>query len=221
MFEITQEIIGKHVDTIIDVIEGIKEHKLTVLVGPNGVGKSLIRKQMTLRFYKEYGKAKSVNAISMELRTGSKPELGALCGMGRDNAWLPTSICTYDLIKKMLKPLRENNAKKIFFIFDEPDIGMSRESECGIADYIISYKEKLENEAMGGLVITHSDEIVNRLVAAGAEFIYIGYNETGSDYNAWKNRKIEPTDFEWLDNWSSKLFDCILNDRSEPVEQKK
>lgn len=41
-------------------------NKVTVLVGQNGTGKSLIRKQMGVRFYKEYGDNKShTRTVSM------------------------------------------------------------------------------------------------------------------------------------------------------------
>lgn len=49
MLEITEELLDKHIDNILDIIDEIQEGKITVLIGNNGVGKSLIRKQLNFK----------------------------------------------------------------------------------------------------------------------------------------------------------------------------
>lgn len=47
--EISNEILDEHIDKLLDVIHSIKENRITVVVGANGTGKSLIRKQLNVR----------------------------------------------------------------------------------------------------------------------------------------------------------------------------
>lgn len=207
MFEITEKFLLQHVQKIIDTVYNIELDKLSVLVGPNGVGKSLIRKQMSARLRREFGEGtkKCVRQISMELRTTFREEFDALSMAAHDNDVSPTSVCTYELLKEATRGLSEDKQMH-FYVFDEPDIGMSLESEVGIANIIIGMKDSIEQNAVGGLVITHSATITRMLVEAGCPFHYIGYNEMHNDFDKWINREVVPTDFEWLDKWSSSLF---------------
>lgn len=52
--EITEKFLDGHIDKIINVVKNIKENKITVIVGQNGTGKSLIRKQMDIRLRRHY-----------------------------------------------------------------------------------------------------------------------------------------------------------------------
>lgn len=218
--DITEEIIQSHIDKIVEIINSIQLNKLTVLVGDNGVGKSLIRKQLGVRLKKNNGII--TRSISQELRTSSIAEFGGMSGIFRDNEWSPTSICTYDLLNHLVGNLNSGNKdySDKYFVIDEPDIGMSKESEYGIAKILCSMKTDFETKCSGCLVITHSDIIVKELVDIGCEFICLQYDKIIDDYQLWRDRIICPTNFEWLDAWSSALF-LAVRDRSKPTDLKK
>ena len=75
-----------HIDSIIDLVSEIPEGKISILVGSNGSGKSLIRKQLSGRF--------KTAQTSMEQRTSSNPEWGGLS----------PSVMIGQLEKSKLKP---------------------------------------------------------------------------------------------------------------------
>lgn len=83
-----------------------KKEKITVLVGNNGVGKSLIRKQLHFKWTRKYGERKSyIRAVSMQQRTENRSaDWGALGSMLHDDETSPTSLWTYYL-KMILKSI--------------------------------------------------------------------------------------------------------------------
>lgn len=218
-FEITSEILNAHVDKLCDIISDIQTQRLTVLVGNNGTGKSLIRKQLNIRFIKETGKHRNiVRQISMQARTESRPDLGALSSAMHDSPDDPTSMATWRMINQTIGKHEFTLDEPYYLIFDEMEIGMSKESILGILQFV---KEKmpywLEN-TLGVMIITHSKLVAKALYDTfDADFFDIRYNEVNKDFDKWLNREIVPTDFEWLKDWSTKLFRTV-NDRSHPVK---
>ena len=209
--------VEKQVDKILDVLDSIPMNELVILTGQNGHGKSLIRKQMPFAVQKAFPKEitnkklpRVCKSISMQLRTESRPEFGALSSMGHDWPLTPTSVSTYTLAKQLFKSL-DDDKDKCYLIIDEPEIGMSRESQLAIAEFIKNKYLEYKNQLYGLLVITHSEMIVEYLKDI-SKFIYLDGNITA---DAWINRKIIPTDFETLDKESSELF-VAIRDRSKP-----
>ena len=95
-------------------------------------------------------------------------------------------------------------------IFDELEVGMSEESILGMVEYlnknILSW---LEN-SLGILIITHSKVLASGIMKSfDANFINLGYNTVSYDFNEWLNRKLEPADFNFLREWSSKLYHAV------------
>ena len=209
----------KHVDKILDVMDKIPMNRLTILTGGNGKGKSLIRKQMPFAVKRAFPKEitekklpKVCRSVSMQLRTESQPEFGALCSMTHDWPLTPTSVSTYHLIKQLFGSL-DGDKEKHYLIIDEPEIGMSRESQLGIAMYIKEQYEKYQDKLYGLLIITHSEILVTYLKDMSG-FISLDDIETADE---WLNREIKPTDFELLDKESTDLF-VAIRDRSQPHE---
>lgn len=135
--EVSNEILDEHIDKLLDVINSIKENRLTVIVGANGTGKSLIRKQLNIRLIKDYDEHRNmVRHISQQLRTELRSDMGALACIGMDSPTDPTSISSYDLINSVMN--YDMESKKYYIVLDEAEIGMSEESILGLLNYLDS-----------------------------------------------------------------------------------
>lgn len=214
MVEITDELLDKHIDNILDVIKSIQEGKITVIVGNNGVGKSLIRKQLHFKFQKKYGDRPSyIRAVSMQQRTENRSEMWGALGLAlHDDETSPTSLWTYYLIEQTFK-LDEN--KKYYYIFDELELGMSTETILSVLNKIKEQVPEFLEKSLGILVITHSTFVADYFMDYfDCDFYNIGFGTVDKDYNAWKYRKIVGIDLDWLQDWSHKLY-LRINERSE------
>ena len=206
-----------HINSILEMIGSIQMNRLTVLTGGNGKGKSLIRKQMPFAVQKAFPNEIDdkklpyvCKSVSMQLRTESAVDFGALSSAMHDLPWSPTSTETYNLIKRLFNICSKGT--KYYYIIDEPEIGMSKESQLGITNYIKSEYEKYKDSMYGLLVITHSEMVVDILKDI-ADFKNLDGYKTIED---WKNREIIPTDFERLEEESHELF-LAIQDRSKKV----
>jgi predicted ATPase len=185
---------------IVDVRDSIDTGKVTILTGGNGSGKSFIRKQMQL-----ICKEDSIPcwAVSMDQRAGFDSNGTGMMAFSRDCEWLPTSVNTLDRMRDF-----GTKTRGTFGILDEIELGMSEESQYGVALYINKQLEEFRKNNKGLLIITHSKYIA-RYVDAD-EFI----NIEGMTKQEWLDREIVPTDFDSLDRDSSELFRA-LQDRME------
>lgn len=214
MLEITEELLNKHIDNILDVIDEIQEGKITVIVGNNGVGKSLIRKQLHFKFKRKYGDRQSyIRAVSMQQRTENRAETWGALGLAlHDNETSPTSLWTYYLIKNTFKL---DESKKYYYVFDELELGMSKETILSVLNKIAEQVPEFLEKSLGILVITHSEFVAEYFMQNfDCDFFNIGFGIVEKDYEAWKNREILGVDLDWLESWSSKLYHRI-NERSQ------
>lgn len=218
-FKITEEILESHVDKLCDMISEVQKHRLTILVGNNGTGKSLIRKQLNVRFIKETEEQRNVvRQISMQARTEPRPDLGALSGCMHDMPEEPTSMATWHMLQETIGKHEFTLDKPYYLVFDEMEIGMSKESIMGVLAFIIQKMPYWLDNTLGVMVITHSDLVAKTLYEAfDADFVNIGYDEISRDFEGWVSRDIHPTDFTWLKDWSAKLF-CTVRERSHPMK---
>lgn len=215
--EITTKILDEHIEKLINIVNSIEEHKLTVIVGCNGTGKSLVRKQLNLRLMKDHDSNRSmIRHASQQLRTELRSDLGALACVGMDSPTEPTSIASYDCVKMVID---YDMSKKYFIVLDEAEIGMSKESVLGLIDYLDENMDKLLENTLGVLIITHSSIIAEYFVKKyKCSFYNLGYNSVGTDIDEWLNRDIKSTDFNWLHEWSLALFKRV-NERSESAKR--
>ena len=154
------ENLEQHVDNLADIMDSIPSKGITMLTGSNGSGKSLVRNQFIFRLAHRAGVdvknfRGKLGSVSMQRRTESNPEWGALSGALQDTAWLPTSLNTIHLIEGMIDKSFE------YIIIDEPEIGMGEEVVMSLVDYL---NEKLKQYPdKGFMVITHNRYIVENL----------------------------------------------------------
>jgi len=188
-------------------VEGV-----TILTGNNGSGKSVIRKQLPFAFQNLYELEKVsetqgwIMSTSMDARTGSNAEWGALSGIMNDTSWVATSQNTFHSIKGLLDSA-ERSEKVKYVVIDEYEIGCSEETIVALAQYISQRIQKLleDKKIIGAMVITHS-----RL---GVEHIKFDHfvNIEGRTYEEWKNREIVPTNLEELE--ANELFGYIRDNK--------
>lgn len=216
--KISNKVLDEHIDKLVDVINSIKENRITVIVGANGTGKSLIRKQLNVRLIKDYNEHRNmVRHISQQLRTELRSDMGALACIGMDSPTDPTSISSYDLINSVMN--YDMESKKYYIVLDEAEIGMSEESIFGLVQYLDSKILSWLQNTLGIMIITHSRVIAEHIVNSyDCDFYNIGYNSVSQDFDAWKNRVVKPTDFEWLAEWSTCLFHRV-NERSKSIKK--
>lgn len=193
------EDLNAHIDELIRISESIDISKITILTGNNGSGKSLTRKVVASRVFEQLGVR--VKSVSMDLRTGSRPEFGALSGMGRDDEWIATSINTLGILEQLFRTARKYPEETKFIILDEFEIGCSEETIMALVEYI---NKELEDLKIGCLIITHSRAAVRDLKFD--EFV----NIQGLSVDEWLTRKVVPTNLDELKE--NKLF-IALRDR--------
>ena len=184
----------EHLEHLINLRDEINLDKITILTGGNGMGKSVIRKQMVSVCHHDNVK---VWTCSMDKRAGFDSFYCGMMVFGRDCEWLPTSINTFNGIDGFDK------AEDSYGILDEIEIGMSEESQYGIALYINSKLEEYKKKNRGLLIITHSKWLVKTINAD------VFLNIEGMTKDEWLNREIVPTDFKQLGKDSSSLYSEI------------
>ena len=204
----------QQINNICDVRDNIKLHETTILVGENGSGKSVVRKQLSLLLTKKTKNSKAkLKSVSMETRTGVD-----CCGMHlmADSSWEPTSCHTYDLITGLFKSCfdnEENKKKRLipyYFVIDELEIGMSRESQLAMCNYLKDMIPKINKKSYGLLIITHSEFVVEQLKNVCN---FMDLNNPKRTADEWINREIIPTDFEKLEDDAHELFQALLPKR--------
>ena len=196
----------KHIDHLIDIVNEVPMHKVTILTGGNGRGKSFIRKMMRYRVEHEFDLPQGSHCLrstSMQSRTESRPDMGALSGMLHDLPWNPTSTSTYHNIKMVMKDGNAGDLKGTYIVLDEIELGMSVESILGIVKFINEKYEEIKDKVYGMMVITHSDVVVKNL----KHDCFL--NIEGMTEDEWINREIVPTDFEKLRDEAIGLMHAI------------
>ena len=185
-------------DRLIDGFASLELDGITIMTGSNGSGKSLIRKQLPFAMKErlDLDDAKEtrgmIQSTSMDARTGSNPEMGALSGMMRDTDWFATSQNTLH----SLDGLFDNGIgdKTKYIVIDEFEIGCGEETILALTQHINKKLKSLikNKKIMGAMIITHSRLGVQNL--NHNEFI----NLDGMTEEEWLNREVVPTDLKKL-----------------------
>jgi ABC-type Mn2+/Zn2+ transport system ATPase subunit len=195
---------ARQIDVIRGTAKNVQPHKVTVLTGKNGAGKSLVRKLVgfyvaeKLGFSKE--KSNIASSTSLQQRTELRSDFGVFSSIMHDEPDNPTSLEAFRRIERLLGVCKEDN--KRFIIIDEPEIGMGEETVAALVNWLNKLLNPLSENCYGVLVITHNRYIVENL---RGEFL----NLEGSNRDEWLNRKIVPTNLEQFKEDSSGLFSAI------------
>lgn len=200
--------VNERVTRIQHILASIEPNRVTILTGSNGSGKSLVRKQCCFGLSRKLpgtDPLKLTADVSMQRRTENDPYLGAMCAFMHDDSDDPTSCSTYRFINTLFNSFLKEDVKKRYLIIDEPEIGMSKESQLGFIMYLKDRIPEVLNHSYGLLIITHSEIIVEALKDE-AMFLNMDKDCTADE---WLNREIVPTDFEVLAKDSTELFHAI------------
>lgn len=191
----------KYVDYLIKVMNEVEKDKLTILTGFNGSGKSLIRKQLGFKL------GIKIRSVSMQMRTESNENLGALSTMMHDCSWIATSVSTYDLVKALL----DNHSKskyEVYLVIDEPEIGMSYEVQKAFGNYLRKKVKEVLPNVRGIMVITHSKYVVEALKDEG-EFVNLNREYKKVTAGEWLSRVVGDVDLEEELKWTEGLFKTV------------
>jgi Fe-S cluster assembly ATPase SufC len=186
-----------HIDKLIDIAKSVKKEDITILTGPNGYGKSFLRKIMgQLNGKYEFPK---VASVSMESRTTAKENFSAFRSLAMDKDWDATSNHTCYMIESLLR------TDDRYFVIDEPEIGMGKEMLLGLIEELNEKIEimKSEGKFLGIMFITHSEFFIDHLKYD--TFI----NLDGLTYEQWKNREIKAIGTKKLSDWSHHMWRAI------------
>lgn len=208
---ITQKTIDAY-ERLLDIFTDWNTKGVTILTGNNGSGKSVIRRHIPA-IYRDNKKNKKVDtkgwvkSTSMDARTSSNPEWGAMSSIMQDTGWIATSQNTYHNISSLFKAVEKGGTK--YLIIDEFEIGCSEETILAIAKFISDNLERLiaEGKLEGACIITHS-----RVACTHIKHDHF-VNMEGLNEEQWTIREVIPTDLEELDR--NELFFHIRNKQHE------
>lgn len=189
-----------HIDRILQVLHSIQPHRLTILTGPNASGKSLIRKQLTYHLMDSLGLPRDRPCVaSIALSSRMSRSDGAPNFFYEDDSEA-TSVNTIRLLNAVLK------TSDRFIVFDEPELGMSEETQLATALFLNGKKQEIIDRNLGILLITHSRVIASNI----QEDDFLSVDPQYTSKEAWLTRTVVPTDLSTLPSESCELYRAIL-----------
>lgn len=189
-----------HIDRILQVLHSIQPHRLTVLTGPNASGKSLIRKQLTYHMMDSLGLPRNKPCVASISLSSRMSRADGVPNLFYEDDTEATSINSIRLLKAVLKTTDR------YLVFDEPEIGMSEETQLATALFLNSKKQEILDKNLGILVITHSRVIASTI----QEDDFLSVDPQYTSKVDWLNRTLVPTDLSTLPAESVELYRAIL-----------
>jgi len=158
--------------------------RVVVVVGSNACGKSLFRKAINQKLSEN--EDLFVTHFSQEGRSKGGFERIFLYGSESDES------TGYLTVSSLIRNFNKDRNSPWVTICDEPEIGLSEESQSGLGIWLHDKMEKdtLSN-LLGIVVITHSRHIVSALSKC-KEFIFLDLDGLYSTHKEWLERKILP-----------------------------
>ena len=189
-----------HIDRILQVLHSIRPHRLTILTGPNASGKSLIRKQLTHHLMDSLGLPRDKPCIASISLSSRMSRSDGVPNFFYEDDTEATSINSIRLLKAVLK------TSDRYLVFDEPEIGMSEETQLATALFLNGKKQEILGKNLGILIITHSRVIASNI----QEDDFLSVDPQYTTKEAWLSRTIVPTDIDTLPSDSGDLYRAIL-----------
>lgn len=185
--------------------------KLLLITGDNASGKSLLRRVIESKCHKYNIKAMS---LSQERRSISDYTRAFIYG---SEDYESTGQITARSIQNMFKSSFAWDINHILII-DEPEIGLSDESQLGLAQYIKDNIKKLKENVIQVVIFTHSKILIEELSELNHIYIHIGGKYKTVD--EYINRKIVPVDPSMIGDIARANF-AIIEDLIEESKEKK
>ena len=111
-----------------------------------------------------------------------------------------TSVNSIRLLNAVLKTTDR------YLVFDEPEIGMSEETQLATVMFLNSKKHEILDRNLGILLITHSRVIASNI----QEDDFLSVDPQYTSKEAWLSRTLVPTDLSALPTDSVDLYRAIL-----------
>jgi len=129
--------------------------RVAVVVGSNACGKSLLRRAIVQKLH--YDEKLFVAHFSQEARSKGGFERAFVYGSEDDES------TGYLTISSLLKNFRQDRDKPWVTVCDEPEIGLSEESQIGLGIWLRDRMAKDMPNLLGMVVVTHSRHVVSAL----------------------------------------------------------
>ena len=175
----------------------IDNTSLAIITGNNASGKSLLRKYISMRC--EQVKIKKFHFSQQGRSAGGFERAMIYSGSESEDS---TGQISVSVVIRAFKQI-QNNKEPLIVVFDEPEIGLSEESQLGLAIYMKEQLKIAPESLLGTIVITHSRYFVGVLKDLPHKFFCFGEKYLAE---SWLNRGINPTDPQEIVERSHKQY---------------
>ena len=172
-------------------LDGVKwgHCRVMVVVGDNAGGKSLLRRLFQTFLKKNKSDQTEVIHLSQQGRSTSGFVRTVVYGSEDDGA---TSVISARTLVNSIRTSR-GRENKHFIIYDEPEIGMSDESDLGAAIWLKEQLQDCPEQLRGIIICTHSRQFASQLMKLPySKFIWMHHPE--ATVREWLDRTIKPID---------------------------
>jgi predicted ATPase len=201
--------INNEIRKVVPLPEVIGGTRVMLVTGANCSGKSLLRRIIHVRMQE---KDCTVWQFSHQLRAHS-PFSRVFLGNEDEES---TGWITVKNVLKVLGHVEEGLGKPHFFIWDEPEIGLSDESQLGLAQRLTTVFNRQCKNVVGVVFLTHSRIFVQALKGIHSlQWISLDGYETP---DAWLEREIKPANLELLKETGRKRW-CDISRALDAVRK--
>ena len=148
---------------------GSGDSRLIIVTGENATGKSIFGRVLQEGCHWNNSKIECIK-ISMAFRTRGGIESSFVFG---DENKFSTGAISIGTVLSGVTTSR-NRKKQHFMIWDEPDIGLSPGYQAAVGQYFTQYVSNLPELTVGVAIMTHSQRLLQPLVALHPHHIRMG-----------------------------------------------